>query len=747
MPYSLNKTNGIRLTIVQDGSIDTTTDLTFVGKNYTGYGSPVNENFLKLLENFANGTAPKKPLAGQLWFDTNNRQLKLYDGRKFKGIGIIEAGTQRSTGMNAGDLHFDTSVKKLFAFDGTEWLAIGPTDFVATGNGLSQTIVLDNNSNGHPAYVFTLDNTTSTIFSSDPDDYAIGSSSGYYNSFKRIYPGINLAGASTLGISSTSTTAGTLLWGTAASALGLVDGNNLIKAADLVRQSSLTAGVNYPMLVLNDDGITVGLQSVFQMHVTNSNIANLSAINGTQIKLNVKTNESNYTNILIVDGSSNYSLLPNPALRVNIGSSPNRFHNVYASTVTSSLFTGTTVSVNTVNANSLNINNATANSADIQSLTARNATIPSLNATTITATTITGTTIRGTNIFANAVYDNGSRVINEVTINNYGVRTIAGTTNQVNVSAATGNVTLSLPSNVTVTRLDASIVSGSELYDNGNRVLTLATIPSSGVTGIKGTSGEILVNDNITEVSGSVTLSLPSILNVDTVNASAVSVSGANVFTTYATGATGLTNVGTVPGQLQLGGTLNVAAGGTGKTTFSAGFVRASGTTAFTTTATIPWAVITGAPDSPIPAGTTMLFVQTNAPTGWTKVTSAAYNDAALRVVTGSTSTGGTVAFSAAFTSKSVSGTVGDTTLTVDQIPSHYHNTIKDNVFTTNSFPYGYDEVSGLPSGGLDSNNDAAYYVGRSSTVGGGQSHTHSFTGTAINLNVKYVDVIIATKD
>ena len=117
MPYSLIKTNGIQLTIVQDGTIDTTTDLVFVGKNYTGYGSPVNENFLKLLENFANGTAPRKPLLGQTWYDTSNKKLKLFDGRKFKSIGIEMERPPRFAGKSNAHtfLVLDLAFKGIFA--------------------------------------------------------------------------------------------------------------------------------------------------------------------------------------------------------------------------------------------------------------------------------------------------------------------------------------------------------------------------------------------------------------------------------------------------------------------------------------------------------------------------------------------------------------------------------------------------------------------------------------------------------
>lgn len=136
---------------------------------------------------------------------------------------------------------------------------------------------------------------------------------------------------------------------------------------------------------------------------------------------------------------------------------------------------------------------------------------------------------------------------------------------------------------------------------------------------------------------------------------------------------------------------------------------------------------------SSIPSGTKMLFAQTNAPTGWTKDTT--HDNKALRVVSGAASTGGSVPFTTAFASQAVSGTVGNTTLTVDQIPSHTH-------------------AVGVKFQTVDAGGSATFYIpdltGSNDTTtatGGGQSHTHSFTGTAIDLAVQYVDVIIATKN
>jgi len=149
------------------------------------------------------------------------------------------------------------------------------------------------------------------------------------------------------------------------------------------------------------------------------------------------------------------------------------------------------------------------------------------------------------------------------------------------------------------------------------------------------------------------------------------------------------------------------------------------------------------------PSGTVMVFAQTAAPTGWTK--SVAHNDKALRIVSGSASSGGSVAFTTAFASQAVAGTVGATTLTTDQIPAHSH-TYQDPGHTHSNVPFkgaDLDRGTGVSLYSIDGNGETA-----SSTTnitinnsGGGNSHTHSFTGTAINLAVSYVDVILATKD
>lgn len=184
---------------------------------------------------------------------------------------------------------------------------------------------------------------------------------------------------------------------------------------------------------------------------------------------------------------------------------------------------------------------------------------------------------------------------------------------------------------------------------------------------------------------------------------------------------------------------VTVAQGGTGATTLTANNVLlGNGTSAVATVAPgtngnvltsngTTWT--SAAAGGGFAAGTAMMFVQTSAPTGWTKSTT--HNDKALRVVSGTASSGGSVAFTTAFASQAVSGTVGSTTLTTSQIPSHTHNV-------------GNAYVAGNCYGNFSAGNNNNAVSGG---TGGGGSHNHSFTGTAINLAVQYVDVIIATKD
>jgi len=127
MPYTLNKTDGTILTDLLDNSVDrTTTDLALVGKNTANYGELFNENFIKLLENFASDQEPRSPLKGQLWFDTSEDTLKIYTGNTFIEFAKPIVSSSEPNTTSAGDFWFNSNTRQLFFNDGNGLRLAGP---------------------------------------------------------------------------------------------------------------------------------------------------------------------------------------------------------------------------------------------------------------------------------------------------------------------------------------------------------------------------------------------------------------------------------------------------------------------------------------------------------------------------------------------------------------------------------------------------------------------------------------------
>ena len=128
MAYTINNTIGTVLKVLADGTIDTTTlDITLIGKGYAGFGERLNENFVKLLENFSNTSEPSNKIKGQLWYDSLNNQLNVYTGSKFKPVGSTTNSTTQPSNAVTGDMWFDTTNNQLYVYGGTSWTLIGPT--------------------------------------------------------------------------------------------------------------------------------------------------------------------------------------------------------------------------------------------------------------------------------------------------------------------------------------------------------------------------------------------------------------------------------------------------------------------------------------------------------------------------------------------------------------------------------------------------------------------------------------------
>jgi hypothetical protein len=167
MAYIINKFSGEQLIVLEDGTIDTSTSLGLVGRNYVGYGETQNENFIYLLENFAGDSAPQRPLTGQIWFDTDTKLANIYDGINWNPIGVKVSETE-PIDPTSGSLWLDTTSDQLKIYNGAEWGLVGPE--AVAGFGITRarsTSLVDTIGNAHPVIFFEIDDVVIAIGSSE----------------------------------------------------------------------------------------------------------------------------------------------------------------------------------------------------------------------------------------------------------------------------------------------------------------------------------------------------------------------------------------------------------------------------------------------------------------------------------------------------------------------------------------------------------------------------------------------------
>ena len=268
MAYVITKTTGEKLTIVNDGTIDQTTSLTLVGRNYSNFGQIINENFVQLLENFANTTPPSNPIVGQLWYDSSKKKLRVNTGSAFNtnaGLPQLIAADTQPSGQTAGDMWYDTSVQKLYLYDNSKYNLIGPQyTGIAELNAIVPAQVFDTSSPPVLHYILkhnlenilTGDVETIAITASEPFTIAPNQITGYTGYIKR---GVNLYSANNNGVSVFgNATTDTILWGTAQSALNLVDSSGNPKNF-VTQDAPLISG---SLLPTNPNTVDVGSSTV-----------------------------------------------------------------------------------------------------------------------------------------------------------------------------------------------------------------------------------------------------------------------------------------------------------------------------------------------------------------------------------------------------------------------------------------------------------------------------------------------------
>ena len=191
MAYTVNTTSGSILATVADGTIDTTTtNLTLIGKNYSGYGELLNENFVKLLENFSNTSQPSAPVTGQLWWDSTSQILKVYNGTAFKVVSGSTSSSSQPASAIAGDLWFDSGNDQLYVYNGSSWVLIGPSFTSGTGeSGAIVETIADNLGTNHVVVRMYVSDSTVAMISKDAQFTPQSAISG----FAQISPGIQLS--------------------------------------------------------------------------------------------------------------------------------------------------------------------------------------------------------------------------------------------------------------------------------------------------------------------------------------------------------------------------------------------------------------------------------------------------------------------------------------------------------------------------------------------------------------------------
>lgn len=193
MSYIINTYNGTQLTAIADGTVDTTTNLTLVGKNYAGFGTIQNDNFLYLLENFSNVTAPTKPISGQLWFDSSANKLKLYDkSANWRTISGADVSTVFPNYLTDGDFYFDTINNQLYVYTSASgYILVGPTNNTVK-TSFDITSVIDTNNVTHEIISASVAGTT--IFTVSKDTvFTLLPTLNPIAGFTDIHPGITLA--------------------------------------------------------------------------------------------------------------------------------------------------------------------------------------------------------------------------------------------------------------------------------------------------------------------------------------------------------------------------------------------------------------------------------------------------------------------------------------------------------------------------------------------------------------------------
>jgi hypothetical protein len=290
MAYTINKTDGTKLVALRDGTVDiATTDLALFGKGYAGFGERLNENFIKVLENFANTTAPANKIKGQLWYDTLANQIKVWNGSKFKPVGSSTTSASQPANANTGDMWFDTNNSQLYVYSSTAWTLIGPTAVAGSGvTQVSSETIKDNAGVNKSILKFITNDTIVGIVSAEqftPQTAIAG--------FETIYKGITLS----------TDISNNRFRGVATTATGLLleDDTTIVLSDNFLRSDTTDTAAG---LITFVSGVAIGTANKSTITQSSNDLTITNTVNNGDIIFNVKKGGVADTTVMTLDGAT-----------------------------------------------------------------------------------------------------------------------------------------------------------------------------------------------------------------------------------------------------------------------------------------------------------------------------------------------------------------------------------------------------------------------------------------------------------
>lgn len=277
MAYTINLTDGTVFATIADGTINTSSSMILVGKNYAGYGEFLDENFIHLLENGSNTTAPASPLTGQLWWDKTNNLLKVYNGTIFKTISAATSSASQPSSNVTGDLWYDTTNQQLKVYTGASFLVVGPgySQAQGTSGAIPETIL---NNVGATRYITSLyvNNVRVAIVY---DGASFTPEAALVTAFPTIYPGVTLSASVSGAVFAGSATNSQLL--------------DSLDSSQFMRTDTNTSSTGI-VRVQNNTGLFVGTANVFNVNTTATDANIKSNISGGNLIIQANVSGTTY---------------------------------------------------------------------------------------------------------------------------------------------------------------------------------------------------------------------------------------------------------------------------------------------------------------------------------------------------------------------------------------------------------------------------------------------------------------------